>query len=485
MRPLLDVGPVRDIQRAYFELLRRLFGRPYDEMKKHGISPAQIAGSMSMKPSLVAWFADQSSQIVSTFAEFWKAHQAVVDGYLRNVETMKSFFGGDISPIVDLGHFSSTLLYTDTVILQCPVLRLAPIISISEPQQSLRLLVKHVLNVMRFEELAIADIEPPILMMTGSAFALDEDYRAKLMEASEPYVVTHAQALLGREFDDSHNLQEYLARLKDIPEAIEAITDPGKLLFDTEWTGTLQEQFARSSEEAKEQIGMPEAFTRAGFSLFNMISGRMLQANELVLLSSSLKASPLISAPTSWQYLLWRYEYDAKMARPELDPKDLLITNAILTRGDRDEVTLISGLSIEGIVALRKEGALSSMRELMRSGIARLDSASHSDLRLVSQEVSREIGEAFDKHDRDLAELKSGKTRFYGYDVASSIVTGGLAIAGAATGNIPLAVLAAVVNSALGAKSIPAMLGSWGDLKSREEGIKRSPAAILMKHTGK
>jgi hypothetical protein len=482
MRPLLDVGPVRDIQRAYFELLRRLFGRPYDEMKKHGISPAQIAGSMSMKPSLVAWFADQSSQIVSTFADFWKAHQAVVDGYLRNVETMKSFFGGDISPIVDLGHFSSTLLYTDTVILQCPVLRLAPIISISEPQQALRLLVKHVLNVMRFEELAIAEVEPPILMMTGSAFALDEDYRDRLTEASEPYVVAHAQALLGRKFDDSYKLQEYLASVKDIPEAIEAIANPSRALFDTEWTGTLQEQLVRSSKELQEKVGMPEVFAQAGFNLFNTITGRMLQANELVLLSSSLKASPLISAPTSWQYLLWRYEYDAKIVQPDLDPKDLLITNAILTRGDREEVTLISGLSVEGIVALRKEGALSEMRALMRRGMARLDSASHSDLRLVSQEVSREIGEAFDKHDRELSELQVGKKRFYGLDVGASIVSGGLTLAGAATGNVTLAVLGSIATSLFGAQSIPAIRKTWQDLSKRQEEIKRSPAAILMKH---
>jgi hypothetical protein len=282
MQPLLDVRPIREIQRDYFDLLRRFFGHPFEEMTKYNLSPGRIASDMSMQTSLVSAFDSERFELIEIFAAFWESNHTTVDDYLRTVETMKSFFGGDISPVVDLKHFSSTLLYTDTVVLQCPILRLAPLMSITAPQQAFVLVVKHALNVMRFEELAVADVEPPILLMTGSAFALDEKYRTNLMEASEPYVIAHAQALLGREFDNSQELQKYLFALKNAPEAVNAITDPSRALFDTEWDGSLQEQLVRSAEELKTRFGAPDSLAQIGFTLHNSISGRMLQANEII-----------------------------------------------------------------------------------------------------------------------------------------------------------------------------------------------------------
>lgn len=49
-----------------------------------------------------------------------------------------------------------------------------------------------------------------------------------------------------------------------------------------------------------------------GGQLSTKVIGRILQSNDLVLRSLQFNGSPLIDAPTSWQYLIWKYEYDAK-----------------------------------------------------------------------------------------------------------------------------------------------------------------------------
>ncbi len=481
MHPLLDIRPVREIQQAYFDLLHRFFGHPFEEMIKHNLLPEQIASGMSTKDSLVEAFDSERVELMRVFIDFWQENRSTVNNYLRRVETMKSFFGGDISPIIDIKHFSCTLLYTDTVVLQCPVLRLLPLVSISDPKQSLRLLVKHSLNVMRFRELALAEVEPPILLMTGAAFAVDEDYSTDLIKASQPYVLAHAKALLGRDFADSGALNQYLATLRSTSEVTNAIADSERALFDTEWGGTLEEQVRRNAEDLKVRIGFPESALDPGFTLHNLISGRMIQANETVLLSSSIGASPLISAPTSWQYLLWRYEYDAKITHPESDIRDLLITNAILSRGDREEIPLLSGLSVKSIVRLRREGAIGSIRELLRNALNRIDLASPQEIRQVFEEVSREMGEAFSRHERELQDLRNGKKRFYGVDVASSVAGGILTIAGAATGNIPLTTAGAFLYAMLGSKSVLVLKESWKNLQTKDKEIKRSPAAVLLR----
>jgi hypothetical protein len=118
----------------------------------------------------------------------------------------------------------------------------------------------------------------------------------------------------------------------------------------------------------------------------------------------------------------------------------------------------------------------------MRNALSRIDSATLYDLKLISQEVGREMGEAFDKHERELAELITGKKRFYGIDIASSVVTAALTLAGAVTGNIPLTTTGALATILLGNKSISALRDSWKAMQTQEREIKRSPAAVLLRN---
>src|SRR4051812_36388114 len=110
MKLLLDVEPVRNVQTAYFELLRRFFGGPYEQMQSHNLSPATVAAEICTKTSLVEAFENERDELLSAFVEFWGAQQDLVNNYLRSAEMMKSFFGGDISPVVELDHLSATLL---------------------------------------------------------------------------------------------------------------------------------------------------------------------------------------------------------------------------------------------------------------------------------------------------------------------------------------------------------------------------------------
>jgi hypothetical protein len=479
MRPLLDVAPVREVQADYVALLWEHFGHLYSEMVKNHLRPWDISEDFASDSRRAEAYAAVIPELVAVFENFWRPRQEIVDKYLRQSETMKSYFGGDISPVVDRGELSAVLLYTDTVILQCPILRLGPLLFHLSPTKATGFIIKHALNVMQFSELAQADVEPPILLFVGSPLALDEQYRATFLRSSEPYIIAHARTLLGTDFSSSDDVGRFTSSLLTVPDVMASLVSPSKLLLDTEWKGPIEEQIVRQVQMHGLQTG--SGSTQAGQVLFQAIVGRMRQANEIARLSSAMGATPLITAPTSWQYLIWRYEYDAAEAVPDARPQDLVISNAILSRGHRKELPLIANISTKALVDLRSEGALDSMRVLLRDAVNRLNTVTVNDLGAVSRELTKQVEAAFDHHQQELERLQTSKKKFFGIDVAGSLITGALTLAGAATGNIPLATMGAVATALLGSKSVPAITDTWSEIQAKSGEMKRSPAAILLR----
>lgn len=105
-------------------------------------------------------------------------------------------------------------------------------------------------------------------------------------------------------------------------------------------------------------------------AVLNLVLGRMLQANDTLLESSRYSGSPLIDAPTSWQYLLWKYEYDAQQAKGTTcdDMQEVILSNAIQVEGNQ-ALGLISGVPPESLIELRRNGAMSELREIIGKGI--------------------------------------------------------------------------------------------------------------------
>jgi hypothetical protein len=144
------------------------------------------------------------------------------------------------------------------------------------------------------------------------------------------------------------------------------------MLFDTEWSGTLFEQFGRYEKDFPEQFG---SSPDARLVLEQMLLGRMMQINDAVFRGSRYGGTPLIDAPTSWRYLQWKYEYQGNAIPEESDVhRDLLIAKTMALEGD--EHRMLSGIPPEALIELRRNGASLELREMIRRGIKEIDSAS-------------------------------------------------------------------------------------------------------------
>lgn len=208
--------------------------------------------------------------------------------------------------------------------------------------------------------------------------------------------------------------------------------------------------------------------------------GRMMQANDLVLGSAQFRGVPLVDAPTSWQYLLWKYEYDGRLSRNDDSHLDTVICRAIQT-ADSSNLLALSDLPVQVLIDLRKEGAMADLREVFRNGMSDITLSPESDISRVAEQVARNISSAMGDHDRRLRELSSSRKRFFGKDVSGFIVVAGVSIAAAASGNVPLQILAASLSS-LGISNVKDLLAEWKRIRATTAKLRHSPGGILFQH---
>jgi len=317
-------------------------------------------------------------------------------------------------------------------------------------------------------------------------------HRPSFGAADSPYLSSQKTQLpsfqdpvLGYATASNHNdLTEFLQRLSSPRELVDQLSDRSRLLFDTEWCDPIEKQIERYASETAGSLSSFFEKQPTGKLIEFSVIGRIMQVNDLLIESNRFRGNPLVDAPTSWQYLLWKYEYGAGTPpQSSEDVRDTLITKVVSVEGSANP-GLLSGLSPEALIELRKAGAMSDLREVIRRGIEGVDSASESSLAEVGEAVVANICDAFAKHRKELDELATGRRRFCGFDVSRCITFGAISIGAASTGNLALAVIAASAG-VVGAPRIDELWKTYKELASKKEKLQRSPAGLLFHHLQK
>ncbi len=241
--------------------------------------------------------------------------------------------------------------------------------------------------------LALANLETPIVVIAPDYLA-DLSYSSSLKVAGEADTTEHCSKLFGRDFNSIRDLRVFLDQFPDSTSMVASMVDPARnISLDVQWTGPLVDQFARYEKDCISQFGKSQAPSHV---LEQMILGRMMATSDVAFRSARFGGSPLIDAPTSWQYLLWSYEYNGNIPQPNSDVRDLLITKSLSLSGS--EHGMLSGIPPDALVELRREGALTDVRNTIRSGIDDINSASDATLESVGVQVISNIDAALSQH---------------------------------------------------------------------------------------
>ena len=79
----------------------------------------------------------------------------------------------------------------------------------------------------------------------------------------------------------------------------------------------------------------------------------MSVSNELLVKSRRLNGTPILDAPTSWQYLVWKIEYDAERVESQTGLQDLHIVRGLQDLSN-NEMKWLGNMPPDALIDIRK-----------------------------------------------------------------------------------------------------------------------------------
>ncbi len=474
--------PLKDIQQNYFTFLQNNFGEWYKLMIEHQQSPHSVALALSRDKDVVAQTNRDLQEFLSTIKEYWESVGDVAQWHIEDLYSgLTAVFGGDLFPTHDSNLASSCGVYTDTIVLPDPYLRSLHLFEQWEPSGRTYYLIKHALNLLQYRELACADISPPMLAVVPDYTLLEDEEREFVQKLGIEDALIHAGLIFGREFSSIDELFEFVSPLDTVDKIVPEIVDPSRVLFDTGWGSDL---VANLEQATKDQHAQLLGTNNPGLIIAQQSVGRMSNCNELLIKSRRFRGVPVIQAPTSWQYLVWKLEYDAMRKESATNLTDLHTLQS-LQQLSQDEMEWLGAVPLPALLELRKDGSLEEIRTIMSEGIDELTLAEPAGFSSTSDQVFQNLSNAFAKHQQSIEALKTKKWKFAKDEIGSWLVVGSLAITAAATG-MPIWGLAALAaDQLLEAPKLKDIPSSIKSLAEENQKLERSPVGILFNSSGR
>lgn len=271
---------------------------------------------------------------------------------------------------------------------------------------------------------------------------------------------------------------EFCGHLDTIERAAAEIKDHDRVLFDTQWQGTVSEQLERVTQDPA-YAGLLGT-DNPGLIVASQALGRMSTSNELLVKARRLRGTPIIDAPTSWQYLVWKLEYDAGHTEEIEGLRDLHVVRGLQTLAEND-MQWLGRIPHEALLEVRKTGALGEVREILTKGVEDLATANPTNFHCTSDLVFDNIHAAFAEHRKNIDALVAKGWKFAGSDLGSWVVVGSLAATAAATGAPVWGLAALAADQLLRAPKLRDIPQSIRELAAETTKVKRSPVGMLFR----
>lgn len=474
---------LRQIQEGYFSRIEGNFNDFYEIMIEKNVSPHQVAEVIAFGKQSIDHLDEVIEPILEDFEKFWEL--VAESGYLHledDYDSIKAVFGGDLFPSNEENIASKCGIYTDTIILPCPFIRSRNMFNVWNKQQRVYYLLKHALNILQYKELALTELDKPIIAILPDKEMMDEFAYQSISKLGEKDALYHAGKVFDRKFESMDELIDFGKNLDTVEKVTNEIKDRNRVLFDTEIKDPLELQIKNHTESDSAKAMRTD---NPGILVSMMGFGRMSVCNELLLKSSKVGGIPLIDAPTSWEYFKWKLEYDSERTYPDKDYTKLHLVKG-LNGLNNSKLQWIGKIPPKGLIELRKNGAINEIREILLKGIDELVNANQFDFTSTSHKVFNNLNFAFNQHQENIKKLANKKWKIAGKDFGSWLVMGSVEIASACTGNMIFGLPSVVLSQVLDApklKDLPKTIENIKQTEQEKEQLKKSPLGLMFKYS--
>lgn len=472
---------LKEIQEIYFWMVENNFNIFYKLMIDKKSDPHQVASNIAYKSKDIDYLDRIIDKLIADITEFWNSVNEAWFMHLEDdSEAVKAVFWGDLFPSHSENIASKCWIYTDTIVLPCPFIRTKMIFNTVNKNKRVYYLIKHALNILQYKELALADVKKPIVVVLADKQMLDENAFEIIQEEWTKDAIIHANKIFGRNFQDMKEIINFWKKLDTIEKLIKEIKDPQRVLFDTEFTESLDIQIKNQLESSFEMTKNRNPWLLVAL----MWLWRMGVNNELLEKSRQLSWTPIIDAPTSWEYFKWKLEYDAEKTYWQKEYEKMHIVRW-LEWLNHTNLEWVWKIPSKWLIELRQTWAIDEIRSILGSNINELVKANPLDFTVTSNKVFQNIDEAVKKHQEKIKELKSKKWKIAWHDFGSWIVMWTVEIAAACIWTPTYWWAAYVLDQFLDApkiKDFPKVKEKIQKVDSEKEELNKSPLWMIFKY---
>ncbi|WP_424177147.1 hypothetical protein [Yoonia sp. TsM2_T14_4] len=472
-----DAISLSDISSMYFEFIEKNLGFINQEAKNYNLDALEFARLAPKSSDFVRDIVPQIPKFIETMQEFWENVSDSAHYHIQDLRASKAIYGGDLFPSYQRNISSTASLYIDTIILSDPFWNSRHIFNVAKPETQLHYLVKHTINVLQYQKLANANTDVPIVAFAPFRSSVDEQEAEFLKRIATADGLKHASRIFGREFTEADELWEFVAPLENPEQIVASIADASRVLFDTEWTESLEEQLSKSLK--LDWSSTLEAAPHAGQMLAAQCFGRMGQATDLLLKSRYLAGVPLMDAPTSWQYFNWKLEYNSAI---EPDSRTHLHMIRGLQRASDTDEEWLGNIPPDAIIEMRKSGAFDEIRSVLSVGVDELSQANPTNFFRSSDKIVENIRDAFERHMKEVKDLRAKKVKFAGHDIGTMVAAGAIDIASIVTGTPTFGAASFAVNQLIDAPKLREIPNRFRELNEAHKELKKSPMGLFFEH---
>lgn len=467
------------IQSMYFEFLFREFGWFHKQMLSVNATPAHAAAVFSRDDDLVKDLSEALPDLAEALSEFWAAVGDAASYHLQDGRQLKATFAGDLFPAHWENAVSTAGLYVDTIILPCPITRIAPLNQVLPPREVVSLLLKHTLTAMGYRELATVELDPPLVLVVPNSDDVDTESRDTLVKQAIGPILKHAEYLFGRQFESIEHIKDYCDHLGTSEQVIKALKGGDRLIFDCEWESSPEIQLSKTMALNGVVPGLDKEI--AGHHVLSSCLGRMPQAKGAQLNAMHFGGTPLINAETSWLYYTWLLEYEGTPTQGDANERQTLHVVRALAKEANKNLEWLGNVPPAAILEIRKAGLAEEVRALLGNGVSRLVGIDPNNYFRTADQVIDNLDRAFREHHRSLMEAKQKKLKLYGIDVAACVAVGGVAVAAALTGHAGLGAVSGVLGVA-GLPNLKDIKTKFSEIAAEDRARRASPTGLLFRH---
>lgn len=302
----INQSNIKQIYKNYFEIIDSFFGSIKNHLGEDKDSHIDLGIDMASYPLISDLIVDAIGDLDKEIEKFWSDNAKKIFEYIKQRNTLKCVYSGDISPVILEDFIKRSSLYVDSVVIADPIYNLSIFQKqiILDDKYYLNKLIRHVFNIWKLKDLILADTKENILFILPINLQLvnSKDRNILLNKANDKFT-GYINSITNRTFSTSEDSLSFLEKFQTNEDIYNEIKDP-KLLphsfQDAKSFAKFLDNFSKTGKYS--QFG--EKSTGWNFGIY--IQSQFIRVQEHKFFCDRLVAEPIYDYELPWFFSIMK-----------------------------------------------------------------------------------------------------------------------------------------------------------------------------------